>query len=78
MKKDEMSLGQIRIGKELGRKTGGDERLVKFIINCLRRHARGDSENMSKEDGQKNKFLKKQGWVCSVYPYKKRKIWILT
>jgi len=73
MKNAELRLGRIVIGEGISKKVS-----LQFLSDCLERHWKGDSGDASREDKQTKKILQKQGWIWSVYRYKKRKLWIFT
>ncbi len=73
-------LGRLVMTGGVNDRVAGDIQFSKFMLDSLRRHARGDWGDMVKEDKEENELALRQGnlRVFSAYESNETKIWIIT
>lgn len=73
-------LGRLVMTRGVNDRIAEDTQFSKFTMDSLRKHARGDWGDMSKEDKDENELALKQGdlRVFSAYERNGSKIWIIT
>jgi len=81
--KAKFSLGKLTWTRGINKKIADDEKFASFIWESLKKHAKGDWGDLSKEDKQENEFsLDKYLRLFSAYIYEKNgrdfEIWIIT
>jgi len=78
--KAKFSLGKLTWTRGINKKIADDEKFASFVWESLKKHAKGDWGDLSKEDKQENEFsLDKYLRLWSSYDTEGiEKIWIIT
>lgn len=74
------SLGKVVMTRGVGDRVAEDEGFVKFVLESLKRHVRGDWGDLDRKDEQANELALREGLrLLSAYKYSgDEKIWIIT
>lgn len=76
---DRFKLGVLVLTRGVADKVAENTHFAEFVWDSIKRHARGDWGDISKEDWKENQFsLDRRLRLFSVYKQKKTKIWIIT
>lgn len=79
MTEAKFSLGRIVLTRGVNDKAAEDNEFAKFIFESLKRHIKGDWEDLCKKDREENELSLKKGFrLLSAYQFREEKIWIIT
>ena len=79
MPEAKFQLGGAFLTRGLNDRVAEDKEFVKFVIDSLKRHVRGDWGDLCQEDRQENELSLNEGFrLLSAYKRGEERIWIIT